>query len=127
MIKQILKVSNKWKVVIYYNVNHNLFYYIKQELKQFKIPNSIINRVELKLKYNKIKAVTINNIEQHISFVIFNTHKSKEDYINSIIHESEHVKDAILKAYNVQNYGEPPAYTIGYLASKMLKIIDDVI
>lgn len=127
MIKQILKVSNKWKVVIYYNVNHNLFYYIKQELKQFKIPNSIINRVEAKLKHNKIKAVTINNTEQHISFVIFNMHKSKEDYINSIIHESEHVKDAILKAYNIQNYGEPPAYTIGYLASKMLKIIDDVI
>ncbi len=38
---------------------------------------------------------------------------SRIDYINSIVHEAEHIKQAMLKAYRVEDKGEPPAYTIG--------------
>ena len=47
---------------------------------------------------------------------------SKEDYLNSIIHEAEHIKQAMLKAYDVDDIGEPPAYTIGYLVMKMYEV-----
>ena len=49
-----------------------------------------------------------------------NEHKTIEDYINSIVHEAEHVKQAMLKAYKVDDSGEPPAYTIGFIVMKML-------
>ena len=41
------------------------------------------------------------------------------DYIDSVVHEAEHVKQAMLKAYHVEDIGEPPAYTIGYLVGRM--------
>lgn len=66
------------------------------------------------------KAVTVSNIEKHISVVLFNPHREMYDYINSIVHEAEHIKQDMLRAYNVDDSGEPPAYTIGYLVMKML-------
>lgn len=72
---------------------------------------------------NKAKAVTISSIDFKTSIVLFNNHKSYLDYINSIVHEAEHIKQAMLDAYNVEDFGEAPAYTIGYIASQMLKFL----
>ena len=74
------------------------------------------------MKRRKAKAVTLSNRLLHISVVVFNKHKDKLDYINSIVHEAEHIKQHMLKAYNVDDEGEPPAYTVGYIAMKMLMI-----
>lgn len=68
------------------------------------------------------KAFTFSNLALDISIVGFNVHENKYDYIDSIVHESEHIKQAMLYAYDIEDSGEPPAYTIGYLVSKMLKL-----
>ena len=68
------------------------------------------------------KAVTCSSIRRHVSIVLFNRHDSKTDFINSVIHEAEHVKQAMLKAYYVDDEGELPAYTIGYLVSMMWRV-----
>ena len=43
-----------------------------------------------------------------------------EDYISHICHEAEHVKQAMLDYYNIIDKGENAAYTIAYIAMKML-------
>lgn len=68
------------------------------------------------------KAVTISSSKDKTSVVLFNIHKNKYDYINSIVHEAEHVKQAMLNYYDVEDAGEPPAYTVGYLVMKMLEL-----
>ena len=70
----------------------------------------------------KAKAVTFSSPMKHISIVLFNIHKNKSDYINSIVHEAEHIKQAMLKAYQVEDRGEAPDYTIGYLVSRMWEV-----
>lgn len=59
---------------------------------------------------------------KHISIVVFNRHDDMEDYINSLVHEAEHVKQAMLHAYDVRDSGEPPAHTVGYLVSRMWEV-----
>ena len=49
--------------------------------------------------------------------------KNKYDYINSIVHEAEHVKQAMLAYYDIEDEGENAAYTIAYIATKMLQLI----
>ena len=74
------------------------------------------------------KAVTVSNINKNISIVLFNKHKNNKDYINSIVHEAEHIKQHILHKYHVKDSGEEPAYTIGYIAMNMFDVfIDDVL
>ena len=73
------------------------------------------------MKY-KAKAFTYSNLKYRVSIVGFNKHFDKYDYINSIIHEAEHIKQHMLRFYKVVDEGEPPAYTVGYVAMKMLQL-----
>ena len=122
MIRQVLNVNNKWKVVIYYNVDYNLFRIIETELYVEGVKRKTIKRIYDIMSKEKAKAVTISN--NRTSIVLFNKHKTKYDYINSIAHEAEHIKQVMLYYYNVKDLGEPPAYTIGYLVSEMIKVLN---
>jgi len=121
MIKQSINVNNYWKVIVYYNIDYNFFDIIYENLKLIDISDKVINRVYNTMITRKAKAVTITNPYYKTSIVLFNKHKNKYDYINSIVHEAEHIKQDMLKAYNVEDIGEPPAYTIGYLVMKMIQ------
>ena len=121
MIKQIIDIDGYWKVIVYYNVDYNFFSDIAFELKAIGSPVEEIDAIYVRLS-NSAKAVTFSNIEKHISIVLFNCHNNRYDYINSIVHEAEHIKQHMLKAYNVEDEGEAPAYTIGYIVMKMLMI-----
>lgn len=123
MIRQEFNVKHYWKVIVYYDVDYNLFNYIKDEIYDVIHKEKDINRLYYNMSTHKAKAVTVSSIKKHKSIVLFNKHKSYYDYINSIVHEAEHIKQAMLDAYDVEDYGEPPAYTIGFLAMKMLMIL----
>lgn len=123
MIRQEFKIKHYWKVVVYYNVNYDLFDYIENDLYNVTHSEKSIDRLYYNMSTHKAKAVTVSSIRKHKSVVLFNYHSSYYDYINSIVHEAEHIKQAMLYAYNVKDYGEPPAYTVGFLAMKMLMIL----
>jgi len=121
MIRKVINIDNYWKVIVYYNINYNLFSYIAEDLLAINSPVERIDAIYFNLRY-KAKAVTVSSFKYRTSIVAFNIHKTFNDYLNSIVHEAEHVKQAMLKYYRIKDKGEPPAYTIGYLAMKMLGI-----
>lgn len=121
MIKQLIDIDGYWEVIVYYNVDYNFFDDIAAELRAISSPVEKINEIYTNLKHHA-KAVTCSNINKRVSIVIFNKHKNRYDYINSIVHEAEHVKQHMLKAYNVKDRGEAPAYTVGYIVMRMLMI-----
>jgi hypothetical protein len=57
-----------------------------------------------------------------VSIVLFEIPDSREDFINSVVHEAEHIKQAMLEVYNVDDRGEAPAYTIGYIIERMFSV-----
>lgn len=122
MIRQVINVDDYWKVIVYYNIDYDFWHIIDEDLRAIKSPvkeNDAIYRS----MHSTAKAFTISNTSAHISITGFNYHTDALDYINSIAHEAEHIKQAMLKAYNINDIGEPPAYTIGYLVMQMLKIL----
>lgn len=123
MIRRTINIDDYWKVIVYYNVNYNFFNIISKELKRYGASNSTIKRIYNRMSKGKAKAVTISFYEEKVSVVLFNNHKSYYDYINSIIHEAEHIKQTMLEMYEVNDKGEAPAYTVGYVAMKMLMMI----
>jgi len=122
MTEQRFSIENYWEVVVFYNVDYNLFYIIADRLKGMEASEDLIDEIYDTMKSGRAKAVTYSNKLKHISMVLFNRHKTKEDYLNSIVHEAEHIKQAMLSEYNVEDEGEPPAYTIGYLVSQMWRV-----
>ena len=122
MVRQEFHVEDYWKVVVYYDVDHSLFgTIIRDMLSQGFSREPLLEMMEV-MEEDTTKAVTCSNLETHVSYVLFNSHCSRRDYINSIVHEAEHVKQAMLEAYEVEDVGEAPAYTIGYLVGQMWKI-----
>ena len=115
MIKKIFNIDNKWKVIVYYNIDYNLFDYIATDIRKLGMSNKLINKVYKEMKNGKAKAVTISSPVKKCSVVAFNPTKSNYDLINSIAHEAVHVMEAMLNYYDINIKGEPPAYTLGYL------------
>ena len=125
MIRQEFKVEHYWQVVVFYNLDFDLFYKIAEELEDIGFSWESIAEIFWLMLEGYVKAVTCSNTDEHCSIVVFNPHESKADYINSIVHEAEHVKQAMLYAYMVEDEGEPPAYTIGYLVMRMYEVFKD--
>ena len=121
MIKKVFNIDNKWKVIVYYNIDYNLFSYIANDIYNLGMSDKLVNRVYKMMKSGRAKAVTISSPVKKCSIVGFNSAKSDYDLINSIAHEAVHVMEAMLNYYDVNIEGEPPAYTIGHLVQIMLQ------
>lgn len=121
MIKTVLNIDNYWKVIVYYDVDYDFFNVIYNTFRKYRVSNNVIREIYFIMSKYKAKAVTVSIHDYNISIVLFNKHKSYYDYINSIIHEAEHIKQSMLYFYQIDDSGEPPAYTIGYIASQMIK------
>ena len=121
MIKKVFNIDNKWKVIVYYNIDYNLFDYIANDIHKLSMSDKLVNRVYKAMKSGKAKAVTISSPVNKCSIVGFNPAKSDYDLINSIAHEAVHVMEAMLDYYNIDINGEPPAYTIGHLVQIMIQ------
>ena len=115
MIKKTFNIDNKWKVIVYYNIDYNLFSYIADDIYDLGMSNKLVNRVYKMMKSGRAKAVTISSPVKKCSIVAFNPTNSNYDLINSIAHEAVHVMEAMLNYYDINIKGEPPAYTLGYL------------
>lgn len=121
MIKKVFNINNKWKVIVYYNIDYNLFNYIAKDINKLGVSDAVLYRVYKAMKSNRAKAVTISSPVKKCSIVAFNRAKDKYDLINSIAHEAVHVMEAMLDYYGINIEGEPPAYTIGHLVQIMLE------
>ena len=118
MVRQEFKVDKYWEVIVYYDMDYNFFQVVNDELMEKGFDDNL-GELWCNMITEKAKAVTCSNIKKHVSITIFNKHESYYEYINSLIHEAEHIKQAMLEAYQVEDKGEPPAYTIGYLVMRM--------
>lgn len=127
MIRQIFDVESYWRVIVFYNADYDSFHEIWKSLRRAGASKRIIRLIYQTMSAGRAKAVTYNSIEKHMSIVLFNRHRNQTDYINSIVHEAEHIKQAMLEAYKVEDAGEPPAYTIGYLVGKMFSCFRGVL
>lgn len=123
MIRQSFDIEGYWRVIVYYNVDYGLFSSVEREMLHYGAAPEVVKDIYGNMSSGKAKAVTYSNCPRHISMVLFNRHGTMADYINSIVHEAEHIKQAMLAAYGVEDAGEPPAYTIGFIVMKMYRML----
>lgn len=122
MIRGEFNIEKYWKVIVYFDVDYSLSGFIEKELERLGFSEEPLEEMWDIMSSGEAKAVTCSNVRNHVSVVLFNNHISKEDYINSIVHESEHVKQAVLEVYDVEDSGESPAYTVGYIVMKIYSL-----
>ena len=127
MIRQQFYVEHYWEVIVFYGLDFDLFDIVEEELLNIGFPLREIDALYYQLWSGNAKAVTCSSLYHHTSIILLPPHPSPQDYLDSIVHEAEHVKQAILEAYQIEDKGEPPAYTIGYLISKMYPVFRNIL
>lgn len=123
MIRQKFHIRSYWKVIVYYNVDYDFFDVIEKDLREAGAKNKIIEELYNNMHLGKAKGVTFSNEKLYTSIVLFNRHLNKNDYVNTVVHEGEHIKQSILSAYHITDKGEDAAYTIGYIVMRMFSVV----
>ena len=126
-VRQLIDVQEYWKVIVWYNADYNFFGGMVKDLKDAGFSRDFVKEVMLTLYSGSAKAATCSSTRDKVSIVIFNPHESTVDYLNSAVHEAEHIKQAMLYAYKIEDAGEPPAYTIGYLIGRMWEVLGSIV
>ena len=119
MIKSTIDVAGYWSIVLFVDVDYDDFDIIESALTDILAPISIIDEIYDKISYRINSGVTFTNSDYRSSVVCINKGSTKEQVINTISHEADHVQAAICDYYNVPLDSEQAAYLIGYLVGKM--------
>lgn len=99
MIRQDIDIDGYWTIIILYNV------YLDKKNTGF----------------------THTDFNKRRSIVGISISTSKEQFINTIVHEAKHIQSHICKYYNVKEDSEDAAYLIGYIIEKMYNVFKEII
>ena len=119
MIKSVIDIAGYWSIVLFVDVDYDKFNVIESALTDILAPISIIDEIYYKISYKLNSGVTFTNSEYRSSVVCINKGSTKEQVINTISHEADHVQSAICDYYNVSLDSEDAAYLMGYIVGKM--------
>ena len=128
MIKQLITVAdNKWKILLYYNVDENNFNLVHNTLIELGCPEEDALRAT-KIVSNQLNTgLTVSDLNQKISFVCVSNASSRSQFVNTVVHELKHVQSHICEYYDVDESSEQAAYLIGYIALKVYKLLKNFI
>lgn len=119
MIKSVINVAGYWSIVLFVDVDYDKFDVIESALTDILAPISVIDEIYDKISYKLNSGVTFTNSKYKTSVVCINKTTTREELINTISHEADHVQDVICDYYDVPLGSEQAAYLIGYLVGKM--------
>jgi hypothetical protein len=119
MIKSVIDIAGYWSIVLFVDVDYDRFDIIESSLTNILAPISVIDEIYDKISYKYDSGVTFTNSDFRTSVVCINKTTSREELINTITHEADHIQDDICDYYNVPLDSEQAAYLIGYLVGKM--------
>lgn len=119
MIKSVIDIAGYWSVILFVEVDYDNFDIIEDALIDINAPISVIYEIYNKISYKLDSGVTFSNSKFRTSIVCINKATSKEELVNTISHEADHVQSDICRYYDVPLDSEQAAYLMGYLVSKI--------
>jgi len=113
--------GGKWRVVVNYDVTPDDLVYVLGQVDRVGINDNDRERVEAMFDEAN-KAFTVSDMEERMSLVCIGWADSREQMVDSIIHEIDHVQRDVCEYYDVNLGSERAAWLQGYLGREMLVI-----
>lgn len=115
-----------WKVYLYVNVDNNDIEYILHKLSELHCEYSKAVDIYNTLSKDYLnKGFTYTNYHLHTSVVIICQATNKGQYVNTIVHELNHLKSHIANAFKLNEKGEEVSYLIGNIAEIIYDKIEE--
>lgn len=114
MIRDYLDIDKHWGVLSYYDATPDDFSQLSPILREFSCPEWEIERAYSTIQ-NPNKAFVFNVPWARMSVMVVGRVTHPSQFLNSLLHEFDHLQDAILEYYHVEQGTEDAAYLQGYL------------
>ena len=121
MLSKWVDLDGRWGVVVYYDVQPENAEWVCGQLARIGCSEADLARVSV-LFDRPNKACTLSDFDTRMSIVCIGWTDSREEAINSIIHEIDHVQRDVCKYYGVHLGSEESAYLQGELGEEMMII-----
>lgn len=106
-----------WKVYLYLAVDESNAEYVFSKLSELHCDYSKATSAYKVLSNDYLnKGFTYTNYNTYTSLIIICKAENKGEYINTIVHEINHLKSHIANAYDLNEKGEEVSYLIGNIA-----------
>lgn len=96
MIKQDFDINGYWNVTVFYDIH-------TPELNQ---------------------GFTFTDTRLRKSIMVIGIADSREQFMNTIVHEAKHLQSSICRYYGVSDDSEDAAYLIGYIVMTMVRFLN---
>lgn len=113
----------KWSVVVLYNVGQNDVEFVQDNLSKIcddkqKIKDSTryIERGDLNTGF------IYSNLDIKISLIVIGKATYNKEFLNTIVHEANHLQSHIATVYNLDEKGEEVCYLIGEVVEQMYNV-----
>ena len=124
MVKQYIELGDSnWGVVVCYDIDKEDSQEVTALLRALGCPEKTLRKSIYIITHKLNSALTFSNTDLKMSLVCIGKTSSKDQLINSIVHEAKHVQSHVCGYYNVREDGERAAYLIGYIVQMMYKAL----
>ena len=114
MIRDYLDITRNWGILAYYDALPADFSQLGPILREFGCPESEISRARQTLTVPN-RAFVYNVPWARMSVMVISPVTHPRQFLNSFMHEADHLQAAILRYYDVPQGSEPAAYLQGYI------------
>lgn len=129
MIKQNIYLKEyKWYVTVFYNTSIDNLNDIINKLKEMDISKNDLYLAYENIIDNKINTGFIyTNFKKRETLITIGKANSKEEFINTVVHEANHLQSHIATYYDIDEKGEEVSYLIGDIVKRMYSIFKKII
>lgn len=122
MKKDYIDVDGKWGILLIYDYDDRDSDEMSAIMESFGMKERDINK-SLRILSTYNSGMAVSSLGTKMTAVFISEATSDSEWWSTLAHELKHASDAILDYYGEELYGEPAAYTTGYLMRKAVEIL----
>ena len=127
MIWQTIDIDGYWLATVVYVPLEQDMPAVAEAMVRLGCPQGDIGKTWHLMTQEWNKGYTWSNPSRRRSITLIGRAWNWGEFFNTVLHETKHLVDEITAAYDVMNYGEPPAYLQGFLGQRMAPAIRRIV
>lgn len=123
MLWQLIDLDGYWLATVIYVPQEDDMPAVAEALAGLGCPDDDIISTWHNMTEEWNRGYTWSNPARRRSITLIGRATSWPQFLDTVMHETRHIVDEITAAYEIMDYGEPPAYTQGEIGRQMAPMI----
>lgn len=115
--------ENDWGILIYYGTSEEDIDDIYNALVALGCSKKDADRSAYMVTHGVNVGLTFTNTDLRMSLICISDATTADEFVNTAVHEANHVQSHVCEYYNIKDDEEPASYLIGYIVQRMYRML----